>query len=128
MKNIFLLFICVLLVSCTSKQTTNIENNVNFTFNRLNKINVQFIANEDQISNEVLYYANILDGHIFITDKGELVYNFQTQGDENISINFSESFTGCNETIISGEDKSITKINYIKGNDPEKWKSNIFGI
>jgi len=125
MKNLLFLFICTLLISCTSKQTTNIENSANFTFNRLNTISVPFIANEGQISNEVSYYANILDGHIFITEKGGLVYNFQTQDNENSIINFTESFAGCKKTVIQGDDNSITKMNYIKGNDPKKWKSNI---
>ncbi len=125
MKNIFLLFICALLISCTNKQTTNIEKAINFSFASLNIVSVPFITNEGQISKGVSYYANIFGGDIFVTDTGELVYNFQIQGDEDISINFSESFTECNETVISGENQSITKMNYIKGNDPDKWKSNI---
>ena len=124
-KILFLLFICTLLNSCTSEQTTNIEKTTNFIFDRLNTISVPFIANKGQISKEVSYYANIFDGFIFVTDTGKLVYSFPTQGDENLTINFSESFTGCNETVISGESNSITKMNYIKGNDPGKWKSNI---
>ncbi|MCK4654070.1 MAG: SBBP repeat-containing protein [Candidatus Cloacimonetes bacterium] len=125
MKNIFLLLICTLLISCTSKQTTNIEKTTNFTFNRLNTISVPFITNEGQISKEVSYYANIIDGYIFVIDNGELVYSFKVQGVEDIAINLSESFTGSNETMIIGESESITKVNYIKGNDPVKWKSNI---
>jgi len=36
-----------------------------------------------------------------------------------------EEFVGAKVKTIQGEKKSITKVNYFKGNDSSKWKSNI---
>ena len=36
-----------------------------------------------------------------------------------------EEFVGAKVKTIQGEEKSVTKVNYFKGSDPEKWKTNI---
>ena len=36
-----------------------------------------------------------------------------------------EEFVGARVNVIQGEEKSVTKVNYFKGNDPEKWKTDV---
>ena len=36
-----------------------------------------------------------------------------------------EEFVGARVKAIQGEDPSVTKVNYFKGSDPEKWKTNV---
>ena len=53
------------------------------------------------------------------THNSKLV-NFELQG-----VALKETLVGAKVKEIKGEDKSATKINYFKGNDQKKWKSNI---
>ena len=41
------------------------------------------------------------------------------------SVALKEQFVGAKVKTIQGEEKSVTKVNYFKGNDPSKWKTNI---
>ncbi len=41
------------------------------------------------------------------------------------SVVLKEQFVGAQVKAIQGEDPSVTKVNYFKGNDPSKWKTNI---
>ena len=40
-------------------------------------------------------------------------------------ISLREEFVGAKVNEIQGEDASVTKVNYFKGNDPSQWKTNI---
>jgi hypothetical protein len=82
---------------------------------------------------------------VFVTKKGEVVYSFpkiENPGTQNfVSLRNSQSaiqtpqlirrlalkeeFVGGKVEDIKGEQKSITKVSYFKGNDRSKWKTNI---
>ena len=46
-------------------------------------------------------------------------------GDLKSGVALREEFIGAKVKTIQGEEKSVTKVNYFKGNDSSKWKSNI---
>src|SRR3990167_6897815 len=50
---------------------------------------------------------------------------FSNPNSEILGVALKEQFVGAKTITIQGEEKSVTKVNYFKGNDPSKWKTNI---
>ena len=46
-------------------------------------------------------------------------------GDLKSGVALREEFLGARVKTIQGEDPSVIKVNYFKGNDPSKWKTNV---
>ena len=46
-------------------------------------------------------------------------------GDPKSGVALREGFIGAKIKTIQGEEKSVTNVNYFKGKDPSKWKTNI---
>ena len=122
---------------------------------KVQKLQIPFIANEGQTDEEVGFYANTFGGTVFVTKDGEIVYSFmknsselevgslelisldkETSNNQKSSIcnlkssgarrlALREELINGNITEISGEAKSVTRVSYFKGNDPSRWKSNI---
>ncbi|MCF6154262.1 MAG: hypothetical protein E3K36_03200 [Candidatus Brocadia sp.] len=95
------------------------------------RLQIPFIANEQQMDERVAFFANTFGGNIFITNGGELVYSLP-QMREKISDEkwpkkaiLKEEFIGGKVEKIKGEGKTATKVSYFKGKDPSRWKSNI---
>ncbi len=94
----------------------------------IKKIHLPFIANAGQISDkEVIFYANTLTGKVLITQKGEILYLIsRIEKDKLIkTIVLKEEFDTEYFKTIKGEEASITKVNYFKGNLQTKWKNNL---
>lgn len=84
-----------------------------------------FIKNIGQFSPEILYYSDITSGKIFIRSK-DIVLQFLEEDnlDEQIQLKISNVyiiFPFSNFSNVIAEEELETKINYIKGNDPNKW-------
>ncbi|MBE0448645.1 MAG: SBBP repeat-containing protein, partial [Actinobacteria bacterium] len=116
-------------------------------------VGMPFIPNEGQIKHKnVKFYANIFAGALFVTDDGELTYALpapekkRTETTEtNSSIQeraflkekankepkaqkgwaLKERLIGAQRAAPKGIDKAVTTVNYFKGNDKSKWKTNI---
>ena len=114
-----------------------------------------FIANKGQVDEQVEFYAKTFGGTVFVTKDGEIVYALpKTEKSEcrlgeaertqqsnpksaiqNLSptsigipksgVTLREEFIGARVKTIQGEDPSVTKVNYFKGSDPSKWKTNV---
>jgi uncharacterized protein YcnI len=85
---------------------------------RMEVLQVPFIKNESQISDvRVKYYANTFAGTVFVRDS-EIVYGLKGQ-------TIKEKLLKAKKTKAEGIKETVTKINYFKGNDQSKWKSNI---
>lgn len=118
---------------------------------KLSSVQIPFLENQGQINeSSVKFYANIFTGKVFVTDKGELVYNLfkienKSQNTENMhdtsalnipgsdllnqktsstAIAIKESLNSPNQLKIKGLDKSETTVNYFVG-DKNNWKTNI---
>jgi len=91
-------------------------------------LQIPFIENEGQIKNEsVKYYAKTLGGTVFITKDGQVVYslpNFEKEKEGKGWV-IKESFIGTSISNVKGENESTAKVNYFKGKDSSKWRTNI---
>jgi len=87
------------------------------------RMSVPFIENRGQLGNkDVSFYAKTFGGTLFVEKDGTLIYNLPFEDKGGIAI--KEVFT--NKKIkVKGLEPSPTKINYFKGNDKSKWKTNI---
>jgi hypothetical protein len=93
-----------------------------------------FIENKGQIKDKsVKYYAKTFGGTVFITRDGNFAYslpcfiNHQSSIENNKSKGWviKESLIGASITDVKGEERSTTKVNYLKGKDPSKWRRSI---
>jgi len=107
----------------------------------LSRIQIPFIKNEGQIkSEEVKFYIQTINGTVFITDKGELIYTIINPKDYLGTEDYllpDGSFSGrhvlsLRETPLADKtpqidalENSPTAINYFLGDDPKNWRSNI---
>ncbi|BBO18678.1 conserved hypothetical protein [Candidatus Brocadia pituitae] len=165
---------------------------------KMNKLQMPFIANEGQIEEQVGFYAKTFSGTMFVTNNGEIVYTLPGKSSGDVSSEsgvlsledrncdqlkvdskqpghtlankterllcgisllkrgdqgvcnttpihpdksethpkpflpevrtrfaLKEELVGAQVETVQGEQSSITKVNYFKGNDPSLWKPNI---
>ncbi len=95
---------------------------------KINKTKIPWIENTGQQHSDVAFYANVFSGTVFVTDKGEIVYNFSITGTKNYALR--ETFVKIDIDTqkfgkISGEQPSQTKVNYFIGNNPQNRQNNI---
>ena len=84
---------------------------------------VPFIENKGQVeSDNVSFYAKTFGGTLFVERNGTLTYNLPFKDEGGVVI--KEILTDEN-LEIEGLGPSPTKINYFKGNDKNKWKTDI---
>src|SRR3990167_1453626 len=50
---------------------------------------------------------------------------FQNPNSEMGDVSIKEELVGATTCDVTGEDETITKVNYFKGNDPSKWHTSI---
>ncbi len=90
-------------------------------------LQIPFIENKGQIDEKVRFYVNTFAGTVFITDKGEIVYNLiktEAESQERKSVVIKESPGSLKESEIKGINRAETKVNYFLG-DKDRWKTDI---
>ena len=108
---------------------------------------IPFIKNEGQIQTpEVKFYAKVINGSVFITDKGEFVYNIITQKDylgaddyiqpdgsfpchglylKEIPVRQGVETGHAPSPQVIGLEPAETVVNFFLGDKPENWRTNI---
>ncbi|MCP4575927.1 MAG: hypothetical protein GY846_06550, partial [Deltaproteobacteria bacterium] len=102
-----------------------------------------FVANEGQMDETVLFYAETFGGTVFVTREGKIVYNLPLYEKEEMEGEFpsrpgkdkikkATKGVALHEELVNGRVKNIrgegaaaTKVNYLKGRDKSKWRSNV---
>lgn len=90
-------------------------------------LQIPFIKNQGQVSQEVKYYANTFYGTVFVTEDDithAIIKKDENNGDTQELV-LKEVFLDKNGEAIpfiaQGEDPSITQVSYFIGDDPSKW-------
>jgi hypothetical protein len=150
-KNITLMisvFFFILFSFCSSA-TGKIPNEENKKeiLNKIKTLKIPFIENKGQIKDKnIKYYAKTMGGTFFVTKDGKMMYclPFLVNSKSEIHPNevtknalpmagnpelkgwvLKESLVGTSIFDVKGEEKAKTKVNYFKGKEPSKWKSDI---
>ena len=90
----------------------------------LQELSIPFVENHGQINPSVSHYAQTSAGTVFVTHSGELVLALPqaNSGEQHYLI---ERFQGATINKPVGIDPSPTRVSYYRGNNPEKWQSNL---
>ncbi len=126
----------LLLLACLYFIYINTNAQINFQQNSLSdiekaaiskeidKTKIPWIKNKGQKHSDVAFYAKTFGGTVFLTHKGEIVYNMSV--DSLSSYVFRETFETNKKTLqVSAELPSQTIVNSFIGDDPNKWQNNI---
>ncbi len=95
------------------------------------RLQIPFIANEQQMDERVAFFTHTFGGTVFVTNAGELVYSLSCMhekipdGKWSKKLILKEEFIGGKPGKIKGEGETETKIVYLKGKDPARWKNSI---
>ncbi len=101
-------------VSALSSEETNKDTSI-----KISNIQIPFIENNGQIKdNSIIFYAEIFSGEVFITDKGEIVYNLIQESPAELkkALVLKEILVNSKNTEIRGINQAETKVNYFIGN------------
>ena len=91
--------------------------------NKTYRMQVPFIENKGQVEDSnVSFYAKTFGGTVFVGKDGTLTYSLPFEDKGGVVI--KEILTD-KKVEVKGLEPSPTKINYFKGNDQSKWKTNI---
>ncbi len=105
---------------------------------RVTSLRLPFIANEGQIADPaVRFYAQTFAGVVYVTSDGELVYALPKRdsrgrdGGDAVSLAWSagcvlrERLVGAGPVSPKGEVSVATRVSYLRGNDPARWRTGI---
>ncbi|NYB52917.1 MAG: SBBP repeat-containing protein, partial [Methanobacteriaceae archaeon] len=127
MKNrLLFLGVSLLLVFILCNGVSAADNNTTDIDAQIMNVNIPFVENQGQTDEEVSYYAKTFYGTSYITQDS---ITHQIQGKDNKTLVLKEQFLDSNGNPIKfqaqGEDPTPTQVCYFKGNDPDKWKTNL---
>jgi len=93
------------------------------TLKKTHRMTFPFIENYGQVENkDVSFYAKIFNGTLFVEKDGSLTYSLSFRNKGCVVI---KEFITNKQIKPKGLEPSSTRINYFKGNDRSKWRSNI---
>ena len=91
---------------------------------KLNALTVPFVENQGQAHPDVRFYARTFGGTLFVTGKGELVYSLPTKDRSNAEcLILKERPVGGSAKEPTGKQKSSTRVNVFKGENPDHWRT-----
>ncbi len=115
----------ILLLLTPDRSQANIgEQQLSRIHSSIQSLQIPFIANKGQMHTDVAFAARTLDGTLFVTGEGDLVYSFSgtTQGTSGRQqIVLSEQLVNAQVEAVAGLHPSTTQVHYFKGNHADKW-------
>jgi len=93
---------------------------------KLGSLHLPFIENKGQIAPEIAFYTQTFGGTFYVSKQGELFLSMPAGDDtDGRPAVLHEVLKNARITKVNGLEKSRTRINYFKGNDPAKIQSDI---
>lgn len=91
-----------------------------------NNVRIPFIALEEKVSDNALFYTDIAGGSAVILCEGEIVYRLSDSHGPDIQGKvIVESILNGKPFAIQGDSKACTSVNRFRGNTPGTWQSDI---
>lgn len=91
---------------------------------KLNTLTIPFVENQGQTDPEVRFFAQTFGGTLFVTGNGELVYSLPVgERSDSRCLILKEKLAGGRSNRPAGEQKSSTRVNVFKGEDPGQWRT-----
>ena len=100
---------------------------------KLGGVRVPFVANTGQTDPAVAYYATTFAGTVFVTREGRIVHSLPGRN-ATASVGSSSARSAgwsLTETLVGGNarpggrERASTRVSYIVGNDPSRWRSGL---
>jgi hypothetical protein len=93
---------------------------------RLKSLQVPFIVNQGQAHPDVCFYAHTFGGTLFVTHSGDMVYSLPAgRGPNPAGVVIQETLVNPSANPPRGAQRSPTRVNYFKGEDPQRWRTNV---
>lgn len=95
---------------------------------KMGTMQIPFIANQGQMDEQVAFYAKTFGGTVFVTRTGEIVYALPKAAEDDqttTGMALHEELVGGMVQDVTGEEETVTRVSYFRGNDPSQWQSNI---
>ena len=93
---------------------------------RFQNLSIPFVENRGQSHPDVSFYAQTFCGTVFVTQKGELVYNLSVDDGQNVKSQIIiERIMDGFPILPTGKHKSSSKVNYFKGSNPRDWHTSV---
>jgi len=123
MKGFLFFFLALLMICLTSFTNERLPNGVKA---EKYKLPLTFEKNEGQIVSDAAYFTRG-NGYALYFNSHEIVFHLQNQAEKFIPYaQLKIQFAGATKNPnISGKEEQETKSNYLIGNNPEKWRTNI---
>ena len=110
---IFIFVITILIFVNGASASANLTNNQK---EKILKVQMPFIKNQGQINNtSIKYYTDTFAGRVYVTNNG-LKYYLKVN---ETFYSVDETYVNSNTVNVKGTNKSITKVNYFKGNNSQ---------
>lgn len=91
-------------------------------------LQIPFVANQGQMDERVAFSARTLGGTLFVTTEGDLVYSLAgphtDSADRKMAV-IREQLLGGGVKRVKGFQPSAARVNYFRGNNPQKWLSDV---
>lgn len=81
-----------------------------------------FVFNEGQLDSEVACYASLLNGTLFVTREGKIVYALPTA---NNTLVLEEELLECKAPSIEGRFPAKMRVHCYRGSDSSKWRNDL---
>ncbi len=138
MKNLNIILIVFIIISIQICPANPNRTDKSKILSEIGSTQIPFITNMGQVDKSVKFYARTFGGTVYVTENGEVVYSLPESKNEDYNktnnpgnlkitrgVSIREQFNSIDPAQIFGENPTATEVNFYRGTNKSKWKSNI---